>query len=67
MNYIKRLEAESANKDAQIKALSEGLKGLRSYMLSSKFNQDTTVQTGDILRWIDAIEGAQRDAEFGLV
>ena len=55
MNYIKRLEKEN-------KELRDTLRGrelaeleLRTYLLSSKFHSDPTVQVQDVLNRLDEI------------
>lgn len=49
MNYIKKLEAENARRQAEIDARDAAIAELRDYLLSSKFSVDPTVQTRDVL------------------
>jgi hypothetical protein len=59
MNYIKRLQSENEIQAQEIERLNQGLSDLRSYMCSEKFHVDTTVQTSDILRWIEQIKSGR--------
>jgi cell division protein FtsB len=56
MRYINRLQQENETLSAEVERLNEGLAALKVYMASEKFHQDTTVQVGDIMRWIDQIK-----------
>ncbi len=56
MNYIKRLQQEVATHEAQITATAEGIALLRSYLMSSKFHSDTTVQVSDVLLRLAELE-----------
>ena len=49
MNYIKKLQAENAEKADQIAAYRLAMRELRNYLLSGKFSKDPTVQTRDVL------------------
>jgi len=50
----------TANEDScqNCQRMSEGVSSLRSYLMSPKFHQDTTVQVGDVLMRLDEIEHA---------
>jgi len=50
MNYIKKLECELNEARTELTGLKCGLKDLQSYLHSSKFHFDTTVQVDDVLR-----------------
>ena len=54
-HYSARLKREKAQAEAEAEELREGLRSIRSYLMSSKFHQDTTVQVGDILTRIQEI------------
>jgi hypothetical protein len=62
MNYIKQLEKRMAALEAQHRAVGEGIQDLKSYLYSSKFYDDTTVQVGDVLRRLGDAERAGWDA-----
>jgi hypothetical protein len=49
VNYIKRLESERAEAVAKVEARDAAIAELRSYLLSSKFHEDPTVQVRDVL------------------
>lgn len=52
MNYIKRMQAEKRADAAELTGLQCGLSDLIQYLSSSKFYEDTTVQTADVIRRI---------------
>ncbi len=49
MNYINRLEAVNADQASEISRLRAGIVELESYLTSSKFESDNTVQCRDVL------------------
>lgn len=55
MNYIKRLEVQSAAEMEQILDARDCAKILKSYLESSKFHSDTTVQVQDVLNRLQPI------------
>ena len=48
-----RLKAEKESVEKELDSLREGLRHLKGYLTSSKFHQDTTVQTADVLRRLE--------------
>lgn len=48
MNYIKRLEAENAEKQTQLDELNAQIVDFMTHLQSSKFHTDTTIQVGDV-------------------
>jgi len=64
MNYIKKLEAESRAKGAELVGLKAGLTDLQAYLQSPKFSEDTTVQVGDVLRRIQEAMNKGTDLRF---
>lgn len=64
MKYITQLENKVAELNAIKKVYEEGLDNLKSYLISPKFYEDSTVQTSDILNWIADIHEGALDAEF---
>ncbi len=49
MNIVTKLQHKVNAQKAEMEAMQEGLNLLRSYLQSSKFHQDTTVQVSDVL------------------
>lgn len=66
-NYIHRLQAEVAREKRTVAALEQGLRDLRSYLMSPKFHQDTTVQVDDVLRRMAELESYATDVRDELV
>jgi hypothetical protein len=64
VNYIKQLQQELAREKAVTAATEAGLDALRSYLMSSKFHVDTTVQVSDVLHAIAGIRNSMTDARF---
>ena len=62
MNYIKRLKAELAEKDAEVEALRGGMRNLLDYMSQEKFRSWDYVNTQDIVLRVQEIERASLDA-----
>ena len=61
MNYIKRLECELNEARTELTGLKIGINDLRSYLHSSKFHIDTTVQVDDVTRRLqDAFDLSDR-------
>ena len=56
MHYSERLKNELAEERRELEALRVELRGLRGYLLSSKFHEDPTVQVRDVLGRLDAAE-----------
>lgn len=54
MNYIKRLESERKVCAAELAGLKSGLQDLQSYLMSTKFYVDPTVQAQDVLNRLQA-------------
>jgi len=54
-HYVTKLKREKAEADAEAERLREGLRSIRSYVMSDKFHNDTTVQVGDIITRIQEI------------
>lgn len=57
-NYINTLQAENAALKAEIEAKNELIRDLRAHLASSKFWNDTTIQVGDVDKWLVAIQFA---------
>lgn len=55
MNYIQKLQAENSELRASAKGCMEQINLFRVHLLSSKFHNDPTIQTGDVLRWLETI------------
>ena len=55
MNYIQRLQEERNQLITNAKKTEAQLNELRSYLLSPKFHNDTTVQVKDVLRRLEGI------------
>ena len=53
MNYIKRLEKENKDKELEIRAYSNTIEELTSYLFSQKFEVDPTVQARDVLHRLE--------------
>lgn len=49
MNYIKRIQQANEQYQSDMNYITDWMISLEKYLLSSKFHEDTTVQTGDIL------------------
>lgn len=49
MNYIVKLQAANKQFQSDMDYVTDWMINLETYLLSPKFHQDTTVQTGDIL------------------
>ena len=56
MNYIQNLKTQIAEKDLIIQTAKEEIQYLRTYLLSDKFHEDTTVQVRDVLNRLNNIE-----------
>jgi len=56
MNYIQNLKNQIEEKDLIIQTAKEEIGYIRSYLLSDKFHEDTTVQVRDILNRLNNIE-----------
>ena len=61
MNYIKRLENENKEVRVELCGLRCGLSDLKSYLQSSKFWNDTTVQVNDVLLRLEEAERKSMD------
>ena len=55
MNYIKQLEADKLASATRDEIRRTRMDEFRMYLCSSKFFDDTTVQVGDVHRWLDYI------------
>ena len=53
MYYIHKLQNEIEDLKSQIEAYEEVNRDIRSYLTLDKFENDTTVQTGDIFHLLD--------------
>ena len=49
MNYIRKLQEANKQLQSDMDYVTDWMINLEAYLLSSKFHQDPTVQTGDIL------------------
>lgn len=49
MNYIVKLQAANKQLQSDMDYVTDWMINLEAYLLSPKFHQDPTVQTGDIL------------------
>lgn len=49
MNYIRKLQEANKQLQSDMDYVTTWMINLEAYLLSSKFHQDPTVQTGDIL------------------
>lgn len=63
-DIIAELEAENDSLKAQLAAYEAGLSALQSYLQSSKFSVDTSVQTSDVLAAITSARSAAADEQF---
>lgn len=55
MNYIVKLQAANKQFQSDMDYVTDWMINLEAYLLSSKFHQDTTVQTRDILLRLDEL------------
>lgn len=55
MNYIKKLEVETAAYGEQVLDARDCLNNLRAYLQSEKFHTDTTIQVQDVLNRLEPI------------
>ncbi len=62
MNHIHKLQQDIRQRDNALSVANTGLAELKSYLLSPKFNSDTTVQVNDVLLRIGEIEKSILDA-----
>ncbi len=54
-SYIKDLQEENLERARKIESALLSVNEIRSYLLSSKFSEDTTVQVRDILLRLDNV------------
>jgi hypothetical protein len=64
MNYIKRIELDAKKSESEVQSLRDGLIDLMSYLTSSKFKVDPTVQVKDVLTRIQQILFEGTDTRF---
>lgn len=64
MNYIKQLQNELLEVNAELAGLKSGLIDLERYLLSDKFFNDPTVQIQDVLNRIADARKAGVDLSF---
>lgn len=55
MNYIKQLQADALDNATRDMVRQNRVNEFRTYLNSSKFHDDTTVQVADVHRWLDYI------------
>jgi hypothetical protein len=55
MNYIRKLQEANKQLQSDMDYVTDWMINLEAYLLSSKFHQDTTVQTRDILLRLDEL------------
>jgi hypothetical protein len=55
MNYIEQLQADALDNGIRDMARQTRVNEFRTYLNSSKFHDDTTVQVSDVHRWLDYI------------
>lgn len=60
MNYIKQLQAQCSFNDTVNKKIEIETLDYIMYLTSSKFDDDTTVQTKDVLRFIERLYAIKR-------
>ena len=63
-SYIKNLQAFNQGRKLLIKKVHNDINDLRIYLLSDKFNNDTTVQVQDVLRRLGEIEQHMAEEEY---
>lgn len=66
MNYIHSLEIQCAAETEQIQDAKEFVSYLKSYLQSSKFSSDTTVQVQDVLNRLQAVEECLSDVYYDM-
>ena len=54
-SYIEKLQEENLERARKIESALLSVNEIRSYLLSSKFHEDTTVQVRDILLRLDNV------------
>ena len=54
-SYIEKLQEENLERARKIESALLSVNEIRSYLLSSKFSEDTTVQVRDILLRLDNV------------
>lgn len=54
-SYIKDLQEENLERARKIESALLSVNEIRSYLLSSKFSEDTTVQVRDVLLRLDNV------------
>lgn len=64
MNYIKRIELDAKKSESEVQILRDGVIELMSYLNSSKFQVDPTVQVRDVLTRLQQILFAGTDTRF---
>lgn len=55
MNYIQKIQTENVELRESSRDCMERINLFRAHLLSSKFHNDPTIQTGDVLRWLENI------------
>ena len=55
MNYIKRLQAEAERMQALRNEADHALTDLLVHLETPKFWEDTTIQVGDVQRWLEPL------------
>ena len=53
--YIPNLQSENKELKDSIQECREEIQNFRIHLLSSKFSEDTTIQTKDVLNWLENI------------
>jgi hypothetical protein len=66
MNYIKKLEAQTAAQVEQILDTKDFVNYLWSYLQSDKFHEDSTVQVQDVLNRLASVRDCLSDAYFDI-
>lgn len=66
MNYIHSLEIQCAAVEEQIMDAKDFVRYLKSYLQSSKFSEDTTVQVQDVLSRLLPVEECLSDVYYDM-
>lgn len=53
--YISNLQSENESLKTSIQECREEIQLFKAHLLSSKFHNDTTIQTSDVFRWLQNI------------
>lgn len=63
-SYIKDLQKIAKARNQVILKAQEEINNLKTYLLSDKFREDTTVQTSDVLHRLEEIKQSMDNVEF---